>query len=217
MAELRRTDGTRSCLLMNEHLIGRGPQCALRLGAPYVSTQHALIRWAGSWWEVLDRGNLTGFVPRGSSVPSFHFVGVQVAEAQAFESVLPDALSEVRTLYPALNLARPGSVRVYATAADFLDIGTPADYLSTALAIAERDRRSSHGARAKIGASARIQQSVLWDDVVVEEGAMLKQCVVADGVVVPADTSWHGVTLRIPHGELAPGERVIEGMAVCPL
>lgn len=60
MAELRRADGTRSCLLMTEHLIGRGPQCALRLSAPSVSTQHALIRWDGRAWEVLDRGSRNG-------------------------------------------------------------------------------------------------------------------------------------------------------------
>lgn len=60
MAELRRTDGTRSCLLMTEHLVGRGPQCALRLSAAYVSTQHALIRWDGFSWEVLDRGSRNG-------------------------------------------------------------------------------------------------------------------------------------------------------------
>jgi hypothetical protein len=60
MAELRRTDGTRSCLLMTEHLVGRGPQCALRLTGGYVSTQHALIRWDGHAWEVLDRGSRNG-------------------------------------------------------------------------------------------------------------------------------------------------------------
>lgn len=60
MAELRRTDGTRSCLLMTEHLVGRGPQCALRLSGGYVSTQHALIRWDGHAWEVLDRGSRNG-------------------------------------------------------------------------------------------------------------------------------------------------------------
>jgi hypothetical protein len=60
MAELRRTDGTRSCLLMTEHLVGRGPQCALRLTGRYVSTQHALIRWDGHAWEVLDRGSRNG-------------------------------------------------------------------------------------------------------------------------------------------------------------
>jgi FHA domain len=60
MAELRRTDGTRSCLLMTEHLVGRGPQCALRLLGGYVSTQHALIRWDGLGWELLDRGSRNG-------------------------------------------------------------------------------------------------------------------------------------------------------------
>ncbi len=68
MAELRRTDGTRSCLLMNEHLIGRGAQCALRLAASYVSAQHALIRWAGSTWEVLDRGSRNGTQLNGAPV-----------------------------------------------------------------------------------------------------------------------------------------------------
>jgi hypothetical protein len=60
MAELRRTDGTRSCLLMSEHLVGRGPQCALRLTGGYVSAQHALIRWDGWAWELLDRGSRNG-------------------------------------------------------------------------------------------------------------------------------------------------------------
>lgn len=60
MAELRRADGSRSCLLLNEHLIGRGAQCALRLSAPYVSAQHALIRWDGHCWEILDRGSRNG-------------------------------------------------------------------------------------------------------------------------------------------------------------
>jgi hypothetical protein len=60
MAELREQSGTRSCILMAEHLIGRGPQCALRLSASYVSSQHAVVRWAGNGWELLDRGSRNG-------------------------------------------------------------------------------------------------------------------------------------------------------------
>jgi NDP-sugar pyrophosphorylase family protein len=170
-----------------------------------------------------ERGNLTGFVPPGSPVPSLHFIGVQVAEPAAFASVPAHTPHEVRPLYPALNQRRPGSVRVFLTAASFFDIGTPADYLSTALAIADNGNLlnasagSAYHQRADIAADARVERSVLWDDVVVEPGAMLKECVVTDGVVVPADTSWHGVTLRVPDGELAPGERIIEGLAIGPI
>ncbi len=45
---------------MTEHLVGRGPQCALRLSGGYVSTQHALVRWDGFAWELLDRGSRNG-------------------------------------------------------------------------------------------------------------------------------------------------------------
>jgi len=163
-------------------------------------------------------GRFTGFVPRGSSARSFHFVGVQVAEPRAFASIPPDTQYEVRTLYPKLREAQAGAIRLFRTNATFLDIGTPADYLSTALAIAERDRaRAVGGARSRIAPDARIERSVLWDDVVIGQGALVKECVVADRVEVPPDTSWHGVTLRVAAGELAPGERVIEGLAVCPL
>jgi hypothetical protein len=46
---------------------------------------------------------------------------------------------------------------------------------------------------------------------------MLRECIVTDGVLVPADTSWHGVTIRKPGGELATGEVVIEGLAIASL
>ncbi len=68
MAELREEGGTRAYTLLAEHLIGRGPQCALRLDATYVSTQHAVIRWSGNGWELLDRGSRNGTRLNGAPV-----------------------------------------------------------------------------------------------------------------------------------------------------
>lgn len=164
-------------------------------------------------------GVVTGFGRRGGAAPSaFHFVGVQVADAAAFASV-PDATpyESVGALYPALIAARPGSVRAFITRGDFLDIGTPDDYLRTSLLLGEREGRALRGRDVRVHATARIEDSVLWDDVEVGEGTFLRQCVVTDGVHVPADTSWIGVTMRKPSGELAPGERVIEGLAISSL
>ena len=158
-------------------------------------------------------GAFTGWVPRGSREPSYHFIGVQVAEPAAFASVPADTPSEVRTLYPALVAARAGAVRAFRTRASFIDIGTPSDYLETSLLLAAREGIDT-SAGAEISPTARIERSILWDDVIVEDGAMLKECVVTDGVRVPADTSWHGVTIRVASGELTPGERRIEGLAI---
>jgi pSer/pThr/pTyr-binding forkhead associated (FHA) protein len=55
-------------MLMPEHLIGRGPQCALRLAKNYVSSQHAVIRWFGNGWELLDRASRNGTQLNGATI-----------------------------------------------------------------------------------------------------------------------------------------------------
>ena len=65
--------------------------------------------------------------------------------------------------------------------------------------------------------TARVEQSVLWDDVVIGDGALLRECVVTDGVRVPADTSWRGVSLRVARGDLVPGEKEYDGLAIAAL
>ena len=163
--------------------------------------------------RVTPDGEFAGWVPRAAQEPSYHFIGVQVAEAAAFDSVAAGIPSEVRTLYSALIAAQPGSVRAFRTRAAFFDIGTPSDYLNTSLTLATREAIDTV-ANAQVSPTARVERSLLWDDVIVEDGAMLRECVVTDGVRVPADTSWHGVTIRIASDELAPGERRIDGLAI---
>ena len=68
MAELREVNGDRSCVLEPEHLVGRGSQCALRLTPSYVSAQHAVIRWNGRAWELIDRGSRNGTRVNGEPV-----------------------------------------------------------------------------------------------------------------------------------------------------
>ena len=168
---------------------------------------------------VAPDGAVSGFATRGSPQTSFHFLGLQVAEAAAFAAL--DAgtpCASVGAVYPALIGARPGSVRAHVCAAEFLDIGTPDDYLRTSLLLARREGGApQRGARTLVDPTALIDESILWDDVEVGAGSMLRGCVVADGARVPGDTSWNGVTLRPAIGDLAPGERRIGELAVASL
>src|SRR5690606_36521699 len=70
MAKLAEIDGERSCWLEPEHLVGRGPQCALRLSRTHVSSQHALIRYNGEGWEIVDRGSRNGTRLNGETLES---------------------------------------------------------------------------------------------------------------------------------------------------
>jgi mannose-1-phosphate guanylyltransferase len=152
-----------------------------------------------------ERGAVAGFTRKGSAAPSYHFIGVQVAESAAF-AALPDHVphESVAALYPELMRGRPGSVRAYVSNAEYFDIGTPADYLDTCLRLAAREGR------------ALTADSVLWDDVVVEPGARLRRSIVTDGVRVPAG-DWVELTIRRAGGELEPFEERRGDLAVAAI
>lgn len=143
--------------------------------------------------EVDASGAVTRFAPRGPENTGWHFVGVQVVDADVFATVDPDAPSEsVGGRYRALVADEPGSVQVYRCDAAFRDIGTPADYLDTCLRFAAEDARPEAlvGASCTVATDAVIDRSVLWDRVVVGAGSTVRECIVTDDVVVPP-----GVTL----------------------
>jgi NDP-sugar pyrophosphorylase family protein len=148
--------------------------------------------WPDKYGGVLldEEGRVTGFTRRGSSTPSFHFIGVQAAEADAFAPLSDGVPAEsVNELYPRLMAERSGSVMGFVSRASFHDIGTPVDLLRTSLELAAEAGRPDGprcGRHVHVHDSARVERSVLWDDVVVEAGARLIECVVADGVTIPA-------------------------------
>ncbi len=158
-------------------------------------------------------GEVRGFVGRGSAKPSWHFVGVQVAEREAFAH-LPDLepAESVGMAYPALIRERAGSVRAVDVGASFADIGTPTDYLATSLAFAGPEATAPlslpsplAGARTVIAPSARVVRTILWDDVEVGENASLTECVIADGVRVPPGVRWARLAV-VPAECCAPRE-----------
>jgi NDP-sugar pyrophosphorylase family protein len=129
---------------------------------------------------------------------------------------LPDnaPAETIPDLYRELYTRNPGSVQAFTSDAEYFDIGTPGDYLDTSLTFAAREGSPLVGARAQIAADARIDRSVLWDDVRIGPGAFLQDCIVTDGAHVPADTSWRGVTLRRATGDLTAGEKRIGELAI---
>ncbi len=164
------------------------------------------------------KGAVTGFVRRGTP-STYHFIGVQAVDAEAFRNVAPGrAADTVGGLYPNLIAERPGSVRAFICDATFHDIGTPQDYLATSLFLARQERRPLPlvGDRSVVDPLAQVEESVIWDDVIVEAGAELTRCVVADGVRIPSGTRLEdAVIVRRPIG-YTPGvsEEISGGLLI---
>ncbi len=160
-----------------------------------------------------DDGIVDGFIARGHSARSWHFVGVQIVSKRVFAHLADGAPAEtVAGIYRDLVATAPGSVRIWQTQASFLDIGTPHDYLTAALAQPPDAWRDVTIAR-----SARVTRSALWPGTTIDERVALADCIVA-GVHVPAGLDARNAII-VPAGCVRPGERVsVHGdVAVFPI
>ena len=150
----------------------------------------------------------------------FHFIGVQMVQARVFAGVEDGVPSEsVSALYPRLIAEDPHAVRAFVSDAAFQDIGTPEDYLRTSLELAaqEGDRLAS-GARLRIDQTASAVRTVIWDDVTIGAAASLTDCIVTDGVLIPAGARYERCAI-LPAGACDPeaGHRIEGDLLVAPL
>jgi NDP-sugar pyrophosphorylase family protein len=132
-------------------------------------------------------GVVTGFGPGAE-----HFIGVQAVDADVFADLPEDTPREtVKDLYPQLVARERGAVRVYRSTAEFLDVGTVADYVRTVETLARRESRIlDRGADVTVDPTATVERTIVWDRVNVQARAHLVECVVADDVAIPPGTRY---------------------------
>ena len=166
----------------------------------------ALVEGSAKYGGVqIDRdGRVAGFTRRGASADAYHFISTQMVESRVFAG-LPagQPASTVGGLYDALIARQPGSVRGFVCGASFWDLGTVADYWSTAWAFAALEHEDGNviGRRVNVAGTARLSRSLVWDDVIVSDGAVIEGCLITDGVRVPAGAIYRDVILlRNPDG-----------------
>ena len=142
-------------------------------------------------------GRFHSVVPPGSRVRSYHVVGVQMAHPSAFAGLpLNEPAESIGGVYTQLVKNDLGAVRAFLCDADFWDVGTPADYLEACLSVGRAEGHTSHvGQRSTIDPSAKVVNSVIWDDVSVGAGALLERCIVADGVRIPSGASFRNCAM----------------------
>jgi NDP-sugar pyrophosphorylase family protein len=162
---------------------------------------------------MLRADRIVGVVPRGSADASWHFVGVQIASASVFAG-LPDgeAAESVHGIYEPLMGAR--EVAAYPVTAGFQDVGTPADYLATALAIADG---ATIEAGAVIGPGARISRTIIWPGATIGENAALAECIVTNVEIPAGFQAERAVIVPASVCRANDNAQLVEGIALFPM
>ncbi len=168
-----------------------------------------------------DDNRIVEFVPAGpEAAGTFHFIGIQVVDKSIF-TPLPDGVpaESVKGLYRDLVQTNPGVVCGWPLNVPFVDIGTPDDYLRTAIAVADDEPESSVvEAGARVDPSARLTRTVVWPDARIAAGVALEDCIVAGPLTVPAGLQ-AARTMILPAAIARPGDTasIRDGVALFPL
>jgi NDP-sugar pyrophosphorylase family protein len=143
-------------------------------------------------------GRVGGFSRRGEGEGSYHFIGVQIVQADVFRSLaLGRPASTIGGIYDELIEREPGAVHGFVCDASFWDVGSASDYWSTSWAFIDAGPHQgrAYGHRVRIDPTARIVRSILWDDVDVSRDVALDECLVTDGVHLPAGATYRRMVL----------------------
>ncbi|MFN7928015.1 MAG: NDP-sugar synthase [Blastocatellia bacterium] len=119
------------------------------------------------------------------------FVGIHILEPKIFEYIPRAVFSDsIRDVYPAA-MAAGEKIATHTGEGDWYELSTLARYLEISLEFMQREGLSyTADTGCEIDATAQVTDSILWRNVQVEAGARVHQCVLADGVRIPADAQF---------------------------
>jgi len=120
-----------------------------------------------------------------AAAPPLMFTGIQILEPRIFDYIPHRVFSHSTTdVYPQA-IASGQRVAVHVASGRWFELSTIPRYLAISLLLlSEAGQTITAGAGCRISAGAEVEQSVLWDNVVVEAGAHVSRAVLGDGVKI---------------------------------
>ena len=140
------------------------------------------------------------------------FVGIHILEPAIFEYIPRGVFSDsIRDVYPKAMKAGQ-QIAVHIGAGDWYELSTLGRYLEISLEFMRREGLSyTADEGCEIDATAQVTDSVLWRNVQIAAGARIAQCVLSDGVDIPANAEFERKV--IVRAELALSDEIPEKAA----
>ncbi len=119
--------------------------------------------------------------------PPLMFTGIQILEPAIFDYIPRGVFSHSTTdVYPQA-VAQSECMAVHVAEGSWYELSTIQRYLDISLQLLSQTGLAiSKGADCRISASAEVNEAILWDNVIVEDGARVSRAILADNVRIPA-------------------------------
>jgi NDP-sugar pyrophosphorylase family protein len=150
-----------------------------------VETRDGLVTGFGGMPAPLASGDDSN--PEDEGRVPLMFTGIQILEPRIFDYIPRKVFSHSTTdVYPQA-IAHGERIVAHVATGRWYELSTIPRYLEISLALLKDAGRDVEvGAGSLISPGAEVSESVLWENVRVEEGARVRRAVLGDGVVIPS-------------------------------
>jgi len=146
-----------------------------------------------------------GGMPAASGDVPLMFTGIQILEPRIFEYIPRGIFSHTTTdVYPQA-IARGEHIAAHVGEGTWYELSTLRRYLDISLALLKAEARTVYaGTNSAIDDGAAVQDSILWNDVVIEGGATVSGSIIGDAVEVTKGERWEDAV--VVRAELVAGQ-----------
>lgn len=113
------------------------------------------------------------------------FTGIHIMEPRVFDYIPRGVYSDIVPTFYNPALAKGEKIAVHVTDANWFELSTIPRYLDISLSMM-KGSDVHFGHNCTMSGAANVKDSVIWDDVVIGDGALLYRTIIADGVSIEA-------------------------------
>jgi len=114
------------------------------------------------------------------------FTGIHILEPRIFDYIPRGVYSDIVPTFYNPAIRNGEKIVAHITEGSWFELSTIPRYLEISLAMMN-GANVFKGANCSISSSANVKDSVIWDDVTIEDGAQISNAIVADGVKIKAN------------------------------
>ena len=115
------------------------------------------------------------------------YTGIQILEPAVFDYIPPGVESDIISVFYRPAMAHGERIAAHVANGNWRELSTIQRYLDISLAVLNGDNNGvSVGRNADIALTASVRDSILWDDVTIEPGAIVERSILGDGVRIRA-------------------------------